>query len=121
MFEKYSLINMIKEYNNKVENFDESKKSGFSPITLLVSILLQLAIFIWAVSALVINRDNITAPLFWIFMVALLLTITGYDVPPGSGSIITLIIVYSYIYSPQISETLFPNSRVSAPLGFRFY
>jgi hypothetical protein len=120
MFEKYSLINMIKEYNNKVENFDESKKSGFSPITLLVSILLQLAIFIWAISALVINRYILTPPLFWICVFALFLT-TGYDVPPGSGSIITLIIVYSYIYSPQISETLFPNSRVSAPLGFRFY
>ncbi len=121
MFEKYSLISMIKEYNNKVENFDDSKKTGFSPITLLVSIVIQLAIFGWAVSALVINRDIINPPVIWLCVFALLLTITGYDVPPGSGSILTLIIVYSYIYSPQITQTLFPKTTASEPLGFRFY
>ena len=121
MFEKYSLINMIKEYNNKVENYDESKKTGFSPITLLVSILLQIVIFAWAVVALVINRDVLNPPLFWICVFALLLTITHYDVPPGSGSIITLIIIYSYIYSPLLSNSLFPKTKVSGPEGFRFY
>lgn len=115
--EKFTLFNMIKEYNNHVEHFKDSndnddnltnkdKKILGIAISLFIALLcIQIVIWITALIVLIMNKSKLSDNIYWASVALLVL---GLFVLPLIAPITVIILVYA-------------TRTNSSKLAFKFY
>jgi hypothetical protein len=117
--EKFTLFNMIKEYNNHVEHFKDSNDNGDDNLTnkdkkilgiaisLFIALLcIQIVIWVTALVVLIMNKSKLSDNIYWA-CVALL--VVGLFVLPLIAPITVIILVYA------------TRTTNSSKLAFKFY
>ena len=123
MIEKFTLFNMLrsyKDYQNKIEKFQQNQTInpvnetilGLTVSVFIIMLMLNLGIWIWALTILISKRKTMSDITFWICVGLLILS---WNVFPLFGSIVVIVISYN---SNNIS--IQPSSSLSK-FAFKIY